>query len=263
MRSNITNNKNSIEKYLLKYSHINYYHLGDLDDFFWPHTTWYANQDKEGINAICLFYSGLEPPVLLGILNDNLNEMETLIKDIIPLLPDSFYAHFSPGLENLFESQYNLEHHGEHLKMFLEKTIIPYQFEENEVEQLSVINLKEVQDFYIDAYPKNWFDPRMLETNQYIGMRNEMGELACVGGVHVYSEKYNIAVIGNIATLPEYRKHGFGTKLVNRLCVRLLTKVKGVGLNVRSDNLSAIGIYERIGFKTHAIYHEWMLRKKS
>lgn len=257
----IISDKSTLEQYLLKYPHINFYHLGDLDDFFWPYTTWHANIQGDHIKAICMMYSGIKPDVLLGIENDNLLSMQELITEIIPSLPDKFYTHLSPGLEEFFKNNYQMEHHGEYLKMFLDKPgNFPFK-EDGEIEKLTITNLEEIQEFYRKAYPGNWFDPRMLETGQYLGIRNDQGELICAGGVHVYSKEFNIAVIGNISTSPKYRKLGFGIKLVNSLCGRLLSEVDGVGLNVRADNQAAIAIYEKLGFKKTALYHEWMLNK--
>ena len=262
MRSKTITNKHSIEQYLLNFPNLNYYHIGDLDDFFWPHTTWYANKKEKDINAICLLYSGFEPPSFLCIFNENKTEMEELIIDIIPSLPDEFYAHFSPGLEDLFEPYYQLEHHGEYEKMYVDKADFIEFPDRKPAENLTSSNLSETQEFFDKAYPGNWFGSRMLETGQYMGIRNDAGDLICVGGVHVYSEKYDIAVIGNIATLPDQRKQGLGTSLLNALCKKLFSKVSGIGLNVRSDNKSAIDIYEKLGFRFQAKYHEWMLTRK-
>lgn len=205
MTTSIIKDKNQIAQYLLKFPHLNYYHLGDLDDFFWPHTKWFANQTNGDIDAICLLYSGLEPPVLLAIENENKEKMEELIINILPSLPDKFYSHLSPGLEKLFQSSCKMEHHGKHFKMYLDDSSKLPDTDEEGLLELRKNDLVEVLEFYEKAYPNNWFDPRMLETNQYLGIRNENKKIISVGGVHVYSEEYNIAALGNIATLPDFR----------------------------------------------------------
>ena len=50
-------------------------------------------------------------------------------------------------------------------------------------------------------------EPYMLATGQYFGIR-EGGELISAGGVHLCSLQYSVAVLGNIATLPEWRGRG-------------------------------------------------------
>lgn len=43
------------------------YEIGDLDDFFWPHTAWYSLQDPESTRKfICLLYTGTDLPVVLA-----------------------------------------------------------------------------------------------------------------------------------------------------------------------------------------------------
>jgi hypothetical protein len=37
--------------------------------------------------------------------------------------------------------------------------------------QLSALNQSELEDLYRLAYPGNWFEPRMLETGHYYGIR--------------------------------------------------------------------------------------------
>jgi ribosomal protein S18 acetylase RimI-like enzyme len=253
--------KNELEDYLLKYRHLNYYHLGDLDDFFWPYTTWYALKEDGEIKALNLFYMGIDPAVLLGIVNDNLEEMKTLLSQSLPLLPPDFYAHLSPGLEKILEEGYTLDHHGEHYKMNLTDPSKLDGIDTSTVVPLTTDHLEEMQTLYRESYPGNWFDARMVETGQYVGIREE-GKLVSVAGIHVYSPVYKIAALGNITTHPARRGQGLGKTVSAGLCKRLLKTVDAIGLNVRSDNAPAIKVYEAIGFTKVAIYHEWMVKKQ-
>ena len=57
-------NKDAIEAVLRRDVGLNFYALGDLDDEYWPHTTWYAWPDRGDVEAIALLYSGqLQPRV--------------------------------------------------------------------------------------------------------------------------------------------------------------------------------------------------------
>ena len=262
MRLIFVHDKKQIETFLLKHRHVNYYHLGDLDDFFWPYTSWYALEDEGEIKALNLFYIGIDPAVLLAIVNENYTEMQTLLKTSLPFLPPSFYAHLSPGLEKVFEKDYSLNHNGEHYKMNLTEETSLAKIDTFAVVPLTTKNLDELNDFYQASYPGNWFDPRMLETGQYVGIRGEDGKLVSVAGIHVYSLEYKIAAIGNITTLPNKRGQGLGTMATAGLCKKLLETVDMIGLNVRSDNPAAIRTYEKIGFEVVATYHEWMVSSR-
>lgn len=254
--------KATIERYLLKFPQLNYYHLGDLDDFFWPYTTWYGWQDAGQLKALVLFYTGIAPAVLLAILNENQPEMKALLRASLPFLPPKFYSHLSPGLESIFQENYTLEHHGEHFKMGLTGRAKLDAIDTAAVEPLASEHLPEITALYQAAYPGNWFDPRMLETGQYVGLRDAAGQLVSAAGIHVYSPVYKIAALGNITTHPDRRGEGLGTTVTAGLCKRLLETVETIGLNVRSDNAPAIAAYRKIGFEVVGTYHEWMVTLK-
>lgn len=259
MQPTIIHNKSRLETYLLKYPHLNFYHLGDLDDFFWPYTTWYAWEEGGEIQAVNLFYTGITPPALLAIENDNYEIQKELLEANIAFLPPSFYSHLSPGLEKVLELNYTLDHRGEHYKMRLDDISVLNHIDTSGVEVMSAENLEEMKRLYDVSYPGNWFDPRMVETGQYVGLRDENRVLVAVAGIHVYSERYKIAALGNITTHPDLRGQGIGTKVTAGLCKQLLETVDRIGLNVKSSNAAAIRAYKNIGFTTQAVYHEYQV----
>jgi ribosomal protein S18 acetylase RimI-like enzyme len=117
-------------------------------------------------------------------------------------------------------------------------------------------DLDEVLAFYERAYPGTWFEPRMLETRRYVGIRAAEG-LVCVAGVHVWSPEWRVAALGNVATLPDARGRGLATAACADLCRRLLEDgIDVIALNVRADNSAAIHAYERLGFTQAADYVE-------
>lgn len=118
---------------------------------------------------------------------------------------------------------------------------------------------RQLEPFYGQSYPGHWFDPRMLDTGQYFGIR-DAGELVCAAGIHVHSPEYGMAALGNIATRPDRRRgRGLALRATARLCQSLLSEVNVVGLNVKADNRAAIACYEKLGFKAVAEYQELMV----
>lgn len=231
------------------------YAIGDLDDFFFPYTSWFAREVAGEIRQIVLLYTGGDLPVVLAFADDRVDELAALLESMLPVLPRSFYMHVTPGAAPVLESDYALSSHGRHRKMALVDPGRLDAIDVSGVVWLSPADRAEVDAFYADAYPENWFDPRMLETGRYVGVR-VAGALAAVAGVHVHSRAMRVAALGNIATMPAFRGRGLGARVTAALCRRLRAECDTIGLNVRADNFAAIRLYERLGFAIIADYEE-------
>ena len=249
--------KNEIERYLRQNTLIHLYELGDLDDFFWQYTTWYALKEAQQIQSLLMLYSAINPPVLLAI-GENLPSMRNLLQSAMHLLPRSLYAHLSGDLSTVLTTQYRLDSHGLHYKMALVDASRLELIDTSEVIQLTETYLEELQTLYRASYPGNSFDPRMLETGHFYGIRRD-AMLVSVAGVHVYSPRYRVGVVGNVTTHPAYRGKGLGTAVCARLCRELLKTVEHIGLNVKADNYAAIASYKRLGFEVVGEYEEALL----
>ena len=252
--------KHEIEHFLCQDIYLHIYSLGDLDDFFWPYTTFLGLKPNDQLEAVALLYTGQEVPTLLALSNDH-DAIEELLRSITPNLPARFYAHLSPGLERVLSDSHDLTAHGLHCKMALMNRAELDGQDCSEVVPLSATELDEIQTFYQTSYPGNWFDSRMLETGQYFGIRMN-GALLAVGGIHVYSPEYRVAALGNITTHPNHRGRGYGRAVSARLCRSLLQSVDHIGLNVKADNRPAIRCYEGLGFEKAAEYGEYAVRRK-
>jgi len=249
--------KHAIEAFLRRNPCLHLYGLGDLDDRFWPGTTWYARVDGGVIRAIALLYRGLALPTLLALGDEEIPHLEDLLRSILPLLPRRFYAHLSPGLAGILREHYRLDSHGQHEKMALVRPeLLPFT-EIPGVERLTEADQDEVLRFYARSYPGTWFEPEMLGLGPYFGMRGPAG-LVSIAGAHVWSAAYRVAALGNIATHPEYRGQGYAQAVTGTLCTYLLPTADTLGMNVRSDNAPAIACYRALGFEPCACYEEYM-----
>jgi predicted GNAT family acetyltransferase len=254
--------KNEIERFFRKNVYLHIYSIGDLDEFFWPYTTWYGFKSNGNIEVIALMYIGLSHPTLLALSNeDDIDVVINLLSSIQHLLPNHFYAHLSSGLETVMRTTHNLESHGKHYKMALVNKTLMSGKDFPDIERLEMKDLTSIQALYKESYPGNWFDPRMLETNQYFGIREE-NRLVSIAGIHVYSPQYKVAALGNITTLPTHRIKGYGTRVTARLCQSLIDEGIDVALNVKTNNKAAISCYRRIGFEIVASYEEFMIQRK-
>ena len=204
-----------------------------------------------------MLYSAINPPVLLAI-SENLPALRNLLESSLHLLPPRFYAHLSGDLSTLLATHYRVDSHGLHYKMALVDTSRLETVDTSLVIALTETDLDELHTLYRVSYPGNSFDPRMLETGHFYGIRRD-NTLVSVAGVHVYSPRYRVGVIGNVTTHPAYRGKGLGTAVCARLCQELLRTVEHIGLNVKADNLSAIGSYKRLGFEVVDEYEEGLV----
>jgi len=251
MKITRTRDRAAIAERLRRDPYLHLYELGDLDEFFWPHTTWFVDAQFEDL---ALLYDAGGHSVLLAFAASR-----PFVEALVPELPARFYAHLSPGLEAAFRPHAALGPRGPHLKMALTEPALDVPGTDV-VERLGPANRAELEALYAEAYPKNWFDPRMLETGQYLGLRID-GALACVAGVHVYSEAQRVASLGNIATHSAHRGRGLAARTTARLCESLLERVDHVGLNVHADNAAAIACYRRLGFTPVSRFDELMVTR--
>ncbi len=249
--------REEIEKFLRKDIFLNIYGIGDLDDFFWPYTCWFGHRSDGEIDAAVLLYTGMELPTLIALSEDT-DTTGKLLESIDHVLPETFYGHFSPGLESVFEFTHTITPHGKYIRMALLDDRIVSGTDCGETIRMLSRDLDEILEFFRMSYPGNWFDPRMLETGQYFGVRRNE-KLVSAGGIHVFSPEYGVGTLGNIATLPDFRGRGLGKTVTARVCQSLLKDVAHIGLNVRSDNIAAVSCYEKLGFRKVASYGEFMI----
>lgn len=255
------NDKVEIEAFLRRDPELHVYSLGDLDDFFWSYTTWYGWRTAGELMDVAMIYVSRTLPTVVGI-SQRPAVMRKLLGETVSLLPEVFYAHLSPGAERAFSKTHVLESHGPHYKMALRDTACVRNVDCSQAIQLTLHDAPDLIGLYQESYPGNWFDLRVLETGQYFGVRQD-GRLVSVAGVHVYSERYGVAAIGNIVTHPAHRRRGYARQATARLCQSLIEKVKHVGLNVRANNAAAVGCYTGLGFEIIAPYSELTITKRA
>jgi ribosomal protein S18 acetylase RimI-like enzyme len=261
MRLATLRDRDAIEAWLGRDAAVHLYELGDLDDFFWPSTTWYGLLDGDVVRAIALLYTATSLPVLVAMgRTSELPEVCALLEALSPVLPSRFYTHLVPGSASTLARAFDLEPHGTHDRMVLVDRARIAEVDTQEATQLGPSDEAELTRFYADAYPGNWFDPRMLGTGAYFGIRRE-GKLASVAGVHVVSRRHRVAALGNIATDRALRGQGLARAVTAAAC-KSLAQLDPIGLNVAVDNEAAIAMYRGLGFDRVTCYEEHLATAK-
>src|SRR5262245_52694229 len=90
------------------------FELGDLDDFFWPHTVWYAYKTGDTIQQLVLLYIGMSLPILLAHPASPQEQMRELLHELRPLLPRQIFANLHPAQVEVFTPDYTIHSHGLH-----------------------------------------------------------------------------------------------------------------------------------------------------
>ena len=246
-----TNDKKRLARHFERDRVLFAYHLGDLDDFQSEHCQWAVTyQDTPRIQDVILLYTGLSTPTLLAFgLGDRFG---SFLEEMLQISPRKFHGHFQAEFRAVFQrAGYREQTYGSAWKMQLQRVPDDRIEPDDRIVRLDSSHERQLLALYERGYPDNYFDRRMLVTGKYFGYVDE-GQIVAVTGVHVDSDKYRVACLGNIVTDPDYRGRGLATVLTARLVRELCSEEKTVCLNVMGDNLPAIRCYEKLGFvKVH------------
>lgn len=245
--------RDALERYFQHDPLLHLYSLGDLDPRFWPYTAWFGRLDGE----VVLLYLGLALPTVQVFATWDAGAMATLLRELLPVLPPRFHAHLGPPhLEEVLREQRSFSPYGLSLRMRLAR---PQAVDGEDPPGLVVLTPQDeprVRALLDTAYPANFFESTMLGSALYLGIQEE-DQLVAVAGLHVMSERYRAAAVGNVATHPDRRGRGLGRQVTAALCRRLLARgVVHVGLNVREANHGARALYQGLGFVEHVRYQE-------
>lgn len=102
----------------------------------------------------------------------------------------------------------------------------------------------------------DYFTPEMLHRGIYYGVW-EKRDLIVAAGTHVVAPSVGVGAIGNVYTRRDRRGRGLGTAVTRAVSAALQEcGIETIVLNVWSRNPTAIGIYERLGFRRHCEFYE-------
>lgn len=254
--------KGEIEAFVRQDPLLHLFELGDLDEFFWPYTLWYARKAADTIQQLALLYTGLALPILLANPAPPYDQMRELLHDLLPLLPRRMSANLHPAHVDVFTTDYDIRPRGMHLRMGLRDRSRLEVGDTSAVTVFTEADLPALEALYQEGLPDNLFSARMVQTGGYYGIRNGQA-IVSVAGVHIYSARYKVAALGNVTTHPSVRRRGLSRTVCARLCQDLIQKgVEQIGLTVKADNAGAIALYTSLGFEPIAEFGVYLLAWK-
>jgi ribosomal protein S18 acetylase RimI-like enzyme len=96
------------------------------------------------------------------------------------------------------------------------------------------------------------FGPRTPELGRYFGIRVD-GRLAAMAGERLRLTGY--AEVSAVCTHPAHRGHGYAAALVSSVMAGMVAGGETPMLHVRTANVVAIRLYQRLGFTTRRLFH--------
>lgn len=250
--------RDQIEEYLNTHPGLFVYSLGDLDDELWPYTTWFGAVEGDEIMAICMVFTKYDPPLVQAISEPDNREISGLISGIAGSLPDRARVHFGNVTDSAFADSYELVNLVSGWKMALSDRSRLADVDTSRVVELGRGDVKSLEHLYQSIHDElegsHLFSESMLDIGPYFGMKSDE-QIVSAAGVHVYSPRFNVAAVANVATRYDMRGRGLAQSVTARLCQELIARVDHIGLNVEGTNKSALRLYERIGFEQLGVFY--------
>ncbi len=237
------------------------YALGDLDDAFWPQSRFVGAECDGAVEAIALFYTGLDPTVLtvFGTVRGAAAIFDRTA------LPDHAYYLFLPEMEALLRAHYETPNMQREWRMVLDRAAFG-PIAAGDVARLRPEHADALAALYRHAAEPGEevvaFSPWQIAHGVFFGVW-EGDRLIATAGTHVWSVAESVAAIGNVFTHPDARGRGCATRCTAAVVREALAaRISTVVLNVRQDNTAAIRIYQRQGFRHYATFLEGPARRR-
>jgi ribosomal protein S18 acetylase RimI-like enzyme len=205
--------------------------------------------------AVVLRYTAFAPPVLF--VHGSPEESERLLGE----LPGGDYLYTLLGIHRApLLVRMQIRHEAKMWRMVLRRE----SFTPRPMPQampLGAADLKDIEALFGDHPDRpDAFAASQLEDGFFFGLR-QSGRLVSLAGTHVVSQRFSVAAVGNVFTLPEARRQGFGTEVTAAVVEALLgAGVRTIALNVAQENERAIRSYRSLGFWPFVGYYEGTCR---
>lgn len=246
--------RGKIEAFLKTNKVANAYLLGGLDPAYLPFCNWYADTENDEIQFIALEYTGLSLPAVFFTSATHTNMIA--FSKLKEHLPSRFLFHAHESLYPMIQQVFQPKSAQMMLRMGLKKSnYIARKLDTSKVEILGHRDTAAMMELYT-FYPDHLFEAYQLESGLYFGVRDPKLGFSSVAGIHVFSETYDVAAIGNFVTHPERRGQKLASRCTKRLLDSLFERTSLVALNVQEKNEPAVKIFRNFGFETNHVFFE-------
>ncbi len=219
---------------------------GDLSEPCINETTIYGIFKNDEIFSIFVVYNGFSSPSIVipyGL------ELEVI---------DIIFGYISTKFKNFILPSFDLKKNDFAAYFMIENIYDEYcmitdvnNFKINEINKKAKFvekkDEKRICEFY-KQYGATVFTNSQLKTSYYYFIEEEEKIVAC-GGVHFVSPY--LVQLGNIYVDPTYRQKGYGLAIVATITEKILKDKKYASLFVDQNNLVAINLYKKLGFRIY------------
>jgi ribosomal protein S18 acetylase RimI-like enzyme len=164
------------------------------------------------------------------------------------ILPGAVTALFLDA-EPILPSNWEIVHSGEMYQMICDAP--PHLAESQIFRELTKADVPEMLALTKLTEPGP-FLPRTIELGAYLGVF-DAGSLVAMAGERLHLTGFT--EISAVCTHPQYRGRGYGNALLSALISRITQRGETPILHVRTGNLAAVRLYEKLGFHVRAQLH--------
>lgn len=239
------------------------YAIGDLQDAVYDRCEWYLDPGRRSDvedDSLVMIYPGLQPPVLFAV-----GAAEAVERALVRMLehsqpPTSAYLSIREEHEPVFARYYDLGADRRPMyRMVLQRAEALESPATPQLVRLLPDDAPRLAALYAQGgeFAPDAFDPWQLVNGVFYGIEDDAGALIAVGGTHIVDWDAGVAAIGNFYTVPEARRHGYASALLNKIVRDLrAAAVDTIVLNVDQRNANAQMLYERNGFAIYCPFIE-------
>jgi ribosomal protein S18 acetylase RimI-like enzyme len=256
MRARRLTDKNKILRFLETDRLYAAYAIGDLEPAMFAQSEWAGTEEEGQLRALALLFKGLDPPALF--LMGELAGLTTILR--LSMRPERAYLTCQEKHLPAVQAMYRTEPPVPMWRMAIQRSDFRPVYS-REVLELSPRHCEELKQLYTQG-GGGAFSPTKLAVGIFFGVLDR-GRIVAAAGTHLVSPSYGIGALGNVYTDAPYRGRGYGTATTSAVVAALFQRgIRHVILNVAQDNLTAIQIYECLGFTKYCPFFEMVgLRK--
>lgn len=227
------------------------YALGDLEPPQAAFAEWHL---APGGGALVLLYREFGVPVLFTF-----GPPEGVAPLLNALAEGEMYLLIRPDILALIEARFAVRDLTDMRRMLLDPAAFAKPHHAG-VARLTEGDFAALEALYADGADSHeapdFFHRQQLERGVFCGVR-EGERLVAAAGTHLVSPAFGLGTIGNVYVRRDRRRRGLGQLVTAAVTAELLAMgLTTIALNVRADNVVAIRVYEKLGFRHSCSFFE-------